>query len=77
MTWNWQDIIALTIVGVAFTYVAYLVYQRLRRRNVGACGGGCFGCKQAEPESTQVQTIGVSENLKAEKSVVDEVVGLR
>lgn len=63
MTWDWQDIIALIIVGVACTYVAYLVYLRLRGRKARACGGGCFGCQQAEPESTQVHTIGLSENL--------------
>ncbi|MBC8355346.1 MAG: FeoB-associated Cys-rich membrane protein [Planctomycetes bacterium] len=63
MTWTWQDVTALAIVGIAFAYVAYLVYQRLRRRNDGACGGGCFGCAQNESESTQVVTIGTSENL--------------
>ncbi|MDA1050882.1 MAG: FeoB-associated Cys-rich membrane protein [Planctomycetota bacterium] len=63
MTWNWQDISALSIVSVAVVYVATLVYRRLRRREAGACGGGCFGCKQAEPESQQIVTIGTSENL--------------
>ena len=53
MTWTWQDIVALSIVGVAFAYVANLIYQRLRRRNAGACGGGCFGCEQAEPVPPQ------------------------
>jgi hypothetical protein len=68
MTSNWQDIIALAIVGIAFTYVACLVYQRLRHGNAGACGGGCFGCKQAESEPTQVLTIGISEKLKRQPS---------
>jgi hypothetical protein len=65
MSWDWQDIVALSIVGIAFAYVARLVYQRLHRRNTGACGGGCFGCKLAEPELTRVHTIGLSENLTA------------
>ena len=69
MTWDWQDIIALSFVGVAFAYVANLIYLRLRRRNLGSCDSGCFGCPHAEPKSPQVQQIevqqiGLSENLK-------------
>ncbi|MEO8495069.1 MAG: hypothetical protein ABI614_08360 [Planctomycetota bacterium] len=64
MTWNWQDIAALSIVSIAVVYVAYLVWQRLRRRDTGTCGGGCFGCKQAAPEATQLVTrIGASKSV--------------
>ncbi len=64
MTWNWQDLAALSIVSIAVVYVAYLVYQRLRRQKAGACGGGCFGCKQTEPESSKLVTsIGASESV--------------
>ena len=69
MTWNWQDIVALSIVGAALVYVAYLAYKRLRGRHRSAhrgrtCGGGCFGCQQAAPESPQpLVQIGVKADL--------------
>jgi FeoB-associated Cys-rich membrane protein len=67
MSWNWQDIAALSIVGIAVVYVANLVYQRLRRKKAGACGGGCFGCKQLNAEAARlVSRIGVSDSLGGE-----------
>ena len=64
MTWNWQDIVALSIVGAALVYVAYLAYKRLRGRHGRTCGGGCFGCQQAAPESPQpLVQIGVKADL--------------
>lgn len=64
MIGNWQDIVALSIVSIAVLYVAYSVYRRLRRRETGACGGGCFGCTQPETESPQVITsIGTSASV--------------
>ena len=53
MSWNWQDISALSIVGGATMYVTALVYRRLRRRETGACDSGCSGCEQTELASTQ------------------------
>jgi hypothetical protein len=65
MTWNWQDFGALSIVSIAVVYVAYSVYRRLRRREVGACGSGCFGCTQPEPEANELVTsIGTSASIR-------------
>jgi len=72
MIWNWQDISALSIVSIAIVYVAYLVYRRLRRREAAECGGGCFGCKQAEPRATQLVTsIGTSASVGKDAPSVD------
>jgi len=63
MNWNWQDISAISIVSIALVYVSRLVYRQLRRREAGACGGGCFGCQRTEPESVQLVTLGTSDHL--------------
>lgn len=72
MTWNWQDIFALAIVSIAVVYLAFFVYRRLRRREGGACSGGCFGCQQPEPEATQLVTsIGTSESVSKQQAASD------
>jgi hypothetical protein len=63
MTGDWQDLVALALVGAALAYLVRLVVRQTLRRSGGGCAtGGCGSCpvaSKAPGRAREVKTNGM------------------
>lgn len=69
MTWDWQSVTAIAVVGIAAGYLAFRVRALLRRKKSGGCASGCGHCEESTTEQDQslVSIESLSEKAPARK----------